>query len=109
MQDFKSAVPTEADERRDDRWGTTLTISAVGEGEGLEGETDEGEVTEGEGEYTEGESTEGEGEPAEGEDAGPCGCGADSSKSLDRLLGDWFLAAVALMALTAVPSHTRHD
>jgi|GEM_PF-1896321 len=109
VQDFKSAVPTEADERRDDRWGTTLTISAVGEGEGLEGETDEGEVTEGEGEYTEGESTEGEGEPAEGEDAGPCGCGADSSKSLDRLLGDWFLAAVALMALTAVPSHTRHD
>lgn len=101
IQDFKDTVPTEGNERRDDRWGTLLTIPAVAEGEVSEGETVEEEIVEGEGEYTEGENAEGEGEPAEGEDTGPCGCGADASKSLDRVLGDWFLLILTFMILTA--------
>ncbi len=83
-----------------------------GEGESVEGEGEiiegEGEPVEGEGETVEGEgeTVEGEGE-GEGEDEGRCGCFSgcrgdkEPAETVKRMLGDWLLIGLSLLALAS--------
>jgi len=87
-------------------------VPTEGEGE-LPGEGEpwvEGEPVVGEGEpVAEGEIPEGEGEP--GPD--PCGCGCGDSKnlavpgSINRMLGDWLLVGLSIVALLGLSSQIR--
>ena len=136
VQDFKTAVPTSADEQRNDKWETQVLVRViVAEGEVDEGETEEGEPGEGEpsegelfeGEWpfegeTEGETAEGEpegevdeGETEEGEPepacCGPAGArkGLFDSQVLWQWLGDLLVLGSALMVLSAMAAGSRRD
>ncbi|NLV45037.1 MAG: hypothetical protein GXY07_11120 [Candidatus Hydrogenedentes bacterium] len=131
IKDFKDAVPTNVDEKQNDKWDAPLLVKVeIIEGESIEGEPPEGERIEGEqaegevlvegesegeiqieGEVIiedEGEFSEGEGEPKCGSavsaGGGVFGCNKSmlAPEGVNRTLGDWLVIGMTLMALTAL-------